>query len=140
MKYNVFVYGTLKYPDVLNNVLGRDYRGFFYPAQFYGPYRLYDLGLFPALCVHPTSSHIHGRIISVDEYDLKLLDRYESVDSGLYTRQLDMVKNCVENKYVDAFVYIGSNDLINEKNKMTTGIWYRNEKTHEPTIFEHAID
>lgn len=72
--HKVFVYGTLR-------KMAED------PTLWYVPgTALFNLGAFPA-AAESRYFRVIGQILEVDDEGLKELDRYESVDSGLYVRK-----------------------------------------------------
>ncbi|AXR77099.1 gamma-glutamylcyclotransferase family protein [Natrarchaeobaculum sulfurireducens] len=77
----VFVYGTLTDRERVDEVLEPDTDAFAGEATLEGFHRV-D-GRYPTLA---PGGHVVGRLLEVDDYALRRLDRYESVDSGLYVR------------------------------------------------------
>lgn len=125
MTDRVFVYGTLKYKDVLERVIKRQFDDTIIPAYLIDFFSLYDLGNFPGL-VKDTQRHIiYGNLIKVNQEDLNYLDDYESLDSGLYTRETVFVHDNINNLIVDAFVYVLGSGMMSGTNKMTVGCWER---------------
>ncbi|WP_222920445.1 gamma-glutamylcyclotransferase family protein [Natrinema sp. SYSU A 869] len=82
---DVFVYGTLTDPKRVRTVLETDRSDT--AAAFVGRATLEGLhrvdGRYPTLAPGGT---IDGRLLAVDDAGLERLDRYESVESGLYVR------------------------------------------------------
>ena len=72
MTTKVFVYGTLK------DASRRD--------DMYVKGTLFDLGAFPGIKLEGVTN-VPGQIVEVTEQDLEILDRYEGVSRGLYTRK-----------------------------------------------------
>ncbi|OVE83977.1 gamma-glutamylcyclotransferase family protein [Natronolimnobius baerhuensis] len=85
----VFVYGTLTEPNRVQDVLAVDTSDSSQrdPSLFDGPAVLEGLhrveGRYPTLA---PGGHVEGRLLCVDDQELERLDRYEGVDTGLYTR------------------------------------------------------
>jgi gamma-glutamylcyclotransferase (GGCT)/AIG2-like uncharacterized protein YtfP len=108
----VFVYGTLKKGHHANGMMqrqrsegepmGTNYLG---KAKIEG-FKLYDLGGFP--CVMKTDDptlSVEGEVYCVNDSQLKALDSYEGVSSGLFSRIM-VTPDCYGlEKEVSCFVY-----------------------------------
>lgn len=72
---------------------------------------LWDMGKFPAaVSTGKINDVVYGNIITVTDSQLKGLDYYEGIDSGLYTRQELMVYTKDEKQQDGvAFVYVAGN-------------------------------
>ena len=114
-KQKVFVYGTLRdgheaTHQLTNNVLMQlvDGRTFQFPML-----QVVDFDL-------PFS--VIGNIIEVDDRELARLDRYESVDSGLYQRVKLPVKKIGQAATEEMWVYVAGPDLA--RPIISSGDWF----------------
>jgi gamma-glutamylaminecyclotransferase len=81
----LFVYGTLKRGQPRHRYLaGQTFVAVAVTCPFY---RLFNVGEYPALVRHPEGCSIEGELWQVDEACLRMLDRVEACDEGLYARQ-----------------------------------------------------
>jgi len=106
-KHKVFVYGTLRY---LAN-----------PAtHFLYGFNMFDTGKFPF--IKPGHGIVYGNVIEVSDNDLKELDLYESVASGLYTRETVRAQEVASGNEVECFVYVAGPCLL-PKRIIPSGDW-----------------
>lgn len=112
----VFVYGTLMSGQALNPVFELSKCFGFCDVEGFD---LYFSGAYP-FCVKGKGT-ITGEIYSLSHVDLALLDRVESVDSGLYSREI------INTKYGKAYIYVGGKEAFgfNEYDypKIENGDW-----------------
>lgn len=96
-KYKVFVYGTLR------------------PEGVAPTHELYDFTMynyfnrFPYLVFNEYGTGVNGVITEVTDKELKEMDRYENVKSGLFTRIQVTVQDLETAEEVEAFVYVAGN-------------------------------
>lgn len=115
-RHLVFVYGTLRpslYPDVLARFNVRALPG---PAVLFGAWRMFSLGMFPAIVSVPLDVVAGpdpgraqtGELIEADGHALAQLDRYEGYPR-LYDRMtVSIVRPDIDGdgRAVQAFVYV----------------------------------
>lgn len=118
--HKVFVYGTLRPTDEQGNVL---------PATHQlEDYQLYSAGAFPYIVPNDYSDSrckVKGNIIEVDKDDLAVMDNYEGIKRGLYTREKVRVfqkDNTRDSKGVNVFVYVAGPAL--HPQPIASGDWY----------------
>lgn len=99
----VFCYGTLKSGERNNHLMRGKLIG---PAKTYEGFALIDLGTFPGLVKGDKA--IEGEVWEVDEANLRLLDRFEGVYSGVYVRQQIMLE---DGRRVQAYIYARPYDV-----------------------------
>lgn len=115
--HKVFVYGTLREdkskkapPFCLNG-----YKLFEYPS-----------GNFPFPYITKTGDGgdvVFGELLTVDDEQLALLDKYESVDRGLYSREeVTIQPTSPGHPYQRAFVYVEAS--LHPK-EVKSGNWFR---------------
>lgn len=116
--HKVFVYGTLRPKGKSATHILYDYTLYNYYDRF--PFVLKTLG---------SGNHVNGNIIEVDDQGLLDLDRYENLESGLYTREKVRVFNTDNlfnaddsKKYCYAWCYIGSASL--SPTPIASGDWF----------------
>jgi gamma-glutamylcyclotransferase (GGCT)/AIG2-like uncharacterized protein YtfP len=110
MLFSLLAYGTLMDKGTLEYVIGRPYEGTFEDATLEGFVRLQPSYY---MAFEEEGSHIEGKLISgLTENDVKHLDRYESIGSGMYRRQ--NVKVTVGSESVDAIVYYNGEEFQKE--------------------------
>lgn len=92
---DVFVYGTLRKHALL-------------PDLYYLPnHTMYNAGHFPYI-LPEGDGKVYGQLIrDADEIAMADMDRYESVDTGLYYRTTATVYNVETNEPLEVEVYIG---------------------------------
>ena len=84
---DLFVYGTLVDPRCLDEVLGYRFDGERLRAQLRGFFRARIDGFDYPFLIARDGSVVDGILImGLAERDMAVLDRYEDVDSGLYSR------------------------------------------------------
>lgn len=96
-KHKVFVYGTLRPEGVAPTHELYDYTMYNYFNRF--PYLVFEEG----------RSLIVGVIVEVTDKELKEMDKYENVKSGLFTRIQVTVQDLTTAEDVEAFVYVAGN-------------------------------
>lgn len=122
MTTSLFVYGTLLGGAPQGALLARHERQ---PASLRG--RLYHLPAgYPALDAQPQAGDpaVHGELVMrVDEARLRLIDRYEGVDEGLYRR----VERDVDLglRRIRAWVYVMDHPERRGGRLLTDGRWRR---------------
>ena len=84
LKYQVFVYGTLK--RGFNLAWALDGQKFIGRAVTKSLYRMFNCGSYPALVSDDDGLEIIGELWEVDLHGLTLLDEVEGVSTGLYER------------------------------------------------------
>ncbi len=106
----LFVYGTLLDQEFTENLVGR--RLTYLPAKLYGFEKINPSESFPYNYIIPHKCcEVEGMIIKgLDTNSLKILDRYEGVDSGLYKRVKIQVSTNQGN--IEADTYIAGKRLI----------------------------
>ena len=123
MKYNIFVYGTLKRGRHNNSVLG--------PSKFLGVYlterrfTMYDGRGFPYV-VPEGSTTIVGEVYEVDDKVLERLDWLEGVGANHYKRIETKVFSDTEELW--AWIYVASPD---------TAIYVKDTYKPQPTKEKH---
>lgn len=99
----VFVYGTLKRGGALHGAMAEgQYIGEFHTTN---NFRLYDLGMFPAVVQHDGGGVVYGEVYRVDYDTLTWLDVVEGVDRGTYERREIEVTDSEGAKLL-AFIYL----------------------------------
>lgn len=83
MAHHIFVYGTLKQGYRLSSYMNGQLIG---TAKTMAEYRMYNIGTFPGLVQSATGVEVEGEVWAIDDDCLKVLDRVEAVDQGLYRR------------------------------------------------------
>jgi gamma-glutamylaminecyclotransferase len=103
----LFVYGTLKRGQSRHRYLaGQSFVG----AACTGPlYRLYNVGEYPALVRSADGLAIEGEVWDVDEACLRILDRVEGCNAGLYRR--DSIDLAPPNDSLGAVTYFYALDV-----------------------------
>ena len=92
--HKAFVYGTLKSADEQDD---------FYIVG----YDIYDAGAYPYIAKsHDSHRTVRGQLIEVDDEELAELDRYEGLSSGLYTREVETVREIGSDRQHEAYVYV----------------------------------
>lgn len=92
--HKVFVYGTLRPTEV--------------PTHTLYDYAMYDCGKFPYIV--PNDHYIVvGEVITVTDAQLKQLDKYENVQSGLFVRETATVYPIDGSDGEIVFVYVAGN-------------------------------
>lgn len=81
----LFVYGTLMRGQERHRLIAD--QTFIAAASTTPDYRLYDVGVYPALVEEQPGRCIAGEVWLVADERLALLDRAEGVDEGLYARR-----------------------------------------------------
>ena len=97
---NLFVYGTLK-SKLQSQRLGS--------GKIKG--KLFDLGFYPG-AVEDKESYIHGEIYLIDTKTLKLLDKYEGTQSGLFVRKRTTAF-MKDGREIEVLVYFYNGNLVN---------------------------
>jgi gamma-glutamylcyclotransferase (GGCT)/AIG2-like uncharacterized protein YtfP len=82
---HLFVYGTLKRGQPRHPFLAS--QTFVAVAVTRPLYRMFDVGDYPALVRHSAGRSIEGELWEVDEDCVRMLDRVEGSDVGLYLRE-----------------------------------------------------
>ncbi len=83
----LFVYGSLKDPARLDEVLGRRYRGARVPARLDGFQRLRSADYAFPFLVPAEAARVDGLLlVELSEDDLAAIDLYEEVDQNRYRR------------------------------------------------------
>jgi gamma-glutamylcyclotransferase (GGCT)/AIG2-like uncharacterized protein YtfP len=100
---DVFVYGTLTDPSQAGAVL--DEFAYVGAATLSGLHRVE--GRYPTLA---PSGRVAGRLLRTDDVDA--LDRYESVETGLYVRVSVPLDGAVDSAGSEAAVYVGDPDRL----------------------------
>lgn len=96
-KHKVFVYGTLRPEGVA-------------PTHALDDYTLYNyFDRFPYLVFEEGRSRVVGVVVEASLKELKQMDRYENVKSGLFRREVVIVRDLATGTYVEAFVYVAGN-------------------------------
>jgi gamma-glutamylcyclotransferase (GGCT)/AIG2-like uncharacterized protein YtfP len=113
---HVFAYGTLIEPGLLDAVLGHKHLGERLSARLAGYQRVSD-ATYPYPYVVATSGAWVDGVLLMDlsPYDMRLLDRYEEVQSGVYRREAVEVEawGCGSRPiYVRADVYAAGHQLL----------------------------
>ncbi len=104
----IFVYGTLQRGRALHKHLAS--QSFVGTAQTQAEYRLYRIEWYPGLVDAKTSGQglaIHGEVWDVDDAALRVLDKVEEVDSGLYERRPIRLQEPFDQLEVVAYFYLG---------------------------------
>lgn len=96
-KHKVFVYGTLRPEGVAPTHELYDFTMYNYFDRF--PYLVYEDG----------RSIVRGVIVEVSDKQLKEMDRYENVKSGLFKREEVTVQDLATAEEIEAFVYVAGN-------------------------------
>jgi gamma-glutamylcyclotransferase (GGCT)/AIG2-like uncharacterized protein YtfP len=106
----LFVYGTLLDQEFAENLVRK--RLTYLRAKLYGFEKINPSESFPYNYIVPNDGcAVEGMLIKgLDEESLKILDRYEGVDSGLYRRI--KVKVLTNQGKIEAYTYIGGNRLL----------------------------
>lgn len=107
----LFVYGTLLNQEFTENLVRK--RLTYLPAKLYGFEKINPSDSFPYNYIVPHDRReVEGILIKgLDEDSLKILDRYEGVDSGLYKRIKVQVLTNQGN--IEAYTYIAGKRLFN---------------------------
>jgi|ERR1051326_759852 gamma-glutamylcyclotransferase (GGCT)/AIG2-like uncharacterized protein YtfP len=86
---HVFVYGSLVQPSCLDEVLGHRHMGERLAARL-ADYRRVSTERYPYpfIVAEPGASVDGILLMDLTPYDLRVLDRYEEVESGIYCREL----------------------------------------------------
>jgi gamma-glutamylcyclotransferase (GGCT)/AIG2-like uncharacterized protein YtfP len=119
LKDKLFVYGTLR--D------GLMFQGWDIEATPYGrgvvKGLLYNMGAYPA-AILSQNGKIVGDVFEIDVNDetWTKLDKYESVASGLYKRQLVHVK-MTPGPVVVAYIYVWGGDKVAPERLISSGEW-----------------
>jgi gamma-glutamylcyclotransferase (GGCT)/AIG2-like uncharacterized protein YtfP len=86
---HVFVYGSLVQPGSLDEVLGHRHLGERLAARLAGYRRVATADYaYPFIVAEPGASVDGVLLMDLSPYDLRVLDRYEEVESGVYRREL----------------------------------------------------
>jgi gamma-glutamylcyclotransferase (GGCT)/AIG2-like uncharacterized protein YtfP len=113
---HVFAYGSLVDPRCLDDVLGHVHAGERLPARLAGYRRIVSHAYaFPFIVAAPGSSVDGVLLMDLDPHDLTVLDRYEEVETGAYTRQVVEVETwgCgPRTLHIQAFTYVAGPALI----------------------------
>ena len=106
----LFVYGTLLDQELAENLVRK--RLTYLQAKLYGFEKINPSERFPYNYIVPNDcSVVEGMLIQgLDEESLKILDRYEGVDSGLYKRI--KVKISTNQGEIEAYTYIRGNRFL----------------------------
>lgn len=108
----VFVYGTLRNSKEATHYLD--------------DYVLYNAGPYPYIV--PTTDlnvfSVAGNVIEVSDKDLEKLDRYENLQSGLYTREKVTVVNIDDMTTEEVFAYVAGDQF---PRLVESGDWFSRE-------------
>lgn len=115
MKHKLFVYGTLRPKDKSGTIVP--------PSHHLHGYAMYDYGRFPFI-IHTGNNAdlVQGNLLTVSNRELKELDLYENVASGLYSREIVEVLGIHTIETIKAFVYVGNSQLVPARIK--SGDWF----------------
>lgn len=92
--HKLFLYGTLKDSSEQDD---------FYIVG----YDIYDAGAYPYVAKsHDTHRTVRGQLVEVDDAELAEMDRYEGLSSGLYTREVEKVREIGSYRQHEAYVYV----------------------------------
>ena len=69
--------------------------------------------VFPFILPDPSFSGIHALCFTIEEEQIKNLDKYEGVDAGLYSREKILVE-FIDGNQCYAYIYIPTNKCIQE--------------------------
>lgn len=101
----LFVYGTLK-RGCSNHVYLAD-QTFVGLARTKPGFRLYDLGGYPGIALHPADTvGVVGEVWSVTPEALARLDHFEGVHEGLYRREPIPLEPPFADRPIDAYVSV----------------------------------
>jgi gamma-glutamylcyclotransferase (GGCT)/AIG2-like uncharacterized protein YtfP len=113
---HLFAYGTLVDPARLNEVLGHTHRGERLAARLRGYRRVMSTSFDYPFLVAEAGSFVEGVLImDLSADDLRVLDRYEEVESGVYQREPVQVEawGCGPNPMrLAADVYVAGTALL----------------------------
>lgn len=99
----LFVYGTLKRGYCRAHYLqGQVFLG---EAVTQPGYRMYNCGEYPGLIAAADGGAIEGELWAVDAERLAILDQVESLDAGLFKRDLILLSPPFEEDSVEAYFY-----------------------------------
>lgn len=107
--HKVFVYGTLRPEGVAPTHELYDYTMYNYHERF--PY-----------LVAEESGTVVGVVVEVTDKELREMDRYENVKSGLFKRMEVVVQSIKTGEDVEAFVYVAGNI---HPPTIPSGDWFR---------------
>jgi len=103
----LFVYGTLKHGCKNHNRLAGQIRAG--EARTAPGFRLYHLGDYPGMVVDPDDAEgVTGELWWVDEATLALLDDFEGVSEGLYSRNPIRLLPPFDTVAADTYLYARS--------------------------------
>jgi gamma-glutamylcyclotransferase (GGCT)/AIG2-like uncharacterized protein YtfP len=113
---NLFAYGSLVQVRTLGEVLGHSHVGERLPARLQG-YRRVTAGAYPYPYIVTAPDRFVDGVLLMDlsQYDMRLLDRYEEVDAGTYSRELVEVEawGCgPQTLRFQAFTYVAGPRLV----------------------------
>jgi len=113
---NVFAYGTLIEPGLLDTVLGHKHLGERLAARLVGYERIsVPSYAYPYVVLRPGVSVDGVLLMDLSAYDMQALDRYEEVESGVYRRETVEVEawGCGPRPiFVQADVYAAGQQLL----------------------------
>lgn len=123
MSTKLFVYGTLRRGEYAHELLSQNGAKFIRECKTHFKYQLYDQGSFPGMTIEDKPGGVHGELFEVSEECLKDTDRYEGVDSGLFSRQEIEIDDGEK-----AIAYLIQKSV---GRRIPNGIWGRDGKTQE---------
>lgn len=122
----LFVYGTLKRNHGAHHLLRRYNPTFLGEVKTHSRYHLYNQGWFPGMIKDESNDGgVVGELFEVPESCLKATDTYESVDSGLFSRETIELEDGTS-----AIAYLICNPSKHAK-RVDSGIWGENGTTEE---------
>lgn len=122
-KVRVFVYGTLKQGQVNHALIEKSGGVFLGYDTIKGPFYMFNLGGFPAVCQRVTSGEksrtIYGQIYVIDDEGLAALDHFEG-----HPHFFERRKVWSDEKGKRVWVYFLNNeDFINDIPLVNSGLW-----------------
>jgi hypothetical protein len=112
---HLFVYGSLVDPRCLDEVLGHKHAGERLAARLTGYRRVTRPDFAYWFIVEAPGSRVDGVLLmDLSPYDFQVLDRYEDIGSGLYSREPVQVEawGCgAQALHLEADVYVGGPTL-----------------------------